>query len=63
MPATSEAQRRAAGVALSIKRGQTPRSYSPEAARMADSMSEKQLRDFARKKKRTKRRSKRSTRR
>jgi len=48
---------------LSIKRGETPRSYSPEAARMAESMSEEKLRHYAgrtkRKKKRTSRRSRR----
>ena len=48
MPAISEMQRRLAGIALSIKRGKTPRSYSEEAAHMADSMTEAQLEDFAR---------------
>ena len=47
MPAASEAQRRLAGIALSIKRGKTPRSYSKEAAAMADSMSEADLEKFA----------------
>ncbi len=47
MPAVSEVQRRLAGIALAIKRGQTPRSYSQEAARMADSMTEAQLEKFA----------------
>ncbi len=63
MPARSERQRRLAGIALAIKRGYTPRSYSPEAARMAESMSEEQLRHYSRgkrKKKRTKRRSSRT---
>ena len=48
MPAVSEAQRRLAGIALSIKQGETPRSYSKEAADMADSMTEAQLEKFAR---------------
>ncbi len=47
MPAISEAQRRLAGIALSIKRGKTPRSYSKEAAKMADSMTEAQLEKYA----------------
>ena len=48
MPAASEAQRRLAGIALSMKRGETPRSYSREAADMADSMTEAQLEKYAR---------------
>ena len=48
MPAVSEPQRKLAGIALSIKRGKTPKSYSKEAARMAGSMTEEQLEDFAR---------------
>lgn len=47
MPAISEGQRRLAGIALAIKRGETPRSYSKEAAKMADTMTEKQLREYA----------------
>jgi len=46
-PATSERQRKLAGIALSMKRGETPESYSPEAYEMARSMSEKELRKFA----------------
>jgi len=46
MPATSEDMRKKFCIALSIKRGETPRSYSPEAAEMADSMTEEQLRDY-----------------
>ncbi len=45
-----EKQRRKMGIALSIKEGETPRSYSREAARIADSMSEKKLKKFASKK-------------
>ena len=63
MPARSERQRKLARVALSIKRGETPRSYSPEATRMAESMSEEKLRHYARGTKRKKRRSSRRSRR
>jgi hypothetical protein len=47
MPAKSEKQRRIMGVALSMKRGETPKSYSKEAAEIASSMSEEDLEDFA----------------
>jgi hypothetical protein len=48
MPAKSKAQQKAAGAALSAKRGETPKSKLKGASRqMADSMSEKQLEDFA----------------
>lgn len=48
MPAKSKAQQKAAGAALSAKRGDTPKSELKGAAReMYDSMSEKQLEDFA----------------
>jgi len=43
MPAESEAQRRLMCIALSIKRGKTDKSYSKEAARLAESMSEEEL--------------------
>lgn len=48
MPANTERQRRAACVALAIKRGETPRSYakSKEILGMVDSMSEQQLKDY-----------------
>ena len=49
MPAESEKQRKLAGIALAIKRGETPRSYSKEAAKMADSMSEEELEKYAHK--------------
>jgi len=49
MPAASERQRKLAGIALAMKRGETPRSYSKEAAKMADSMTEGQLEEYARK--------------
>ena len=48
MPAKSKAQQKAAGAALSAKRGETPRSKLKGASReMAESMSEKQLEEFA----------------
>jgi hypothetical protein len=40
------------GVALSIKRGHTPASYSPEAAKIAGEMPEAELEKFAGKEKR-----------
>lgn len=48
MPAKSERQRKLAGIALSMKRGETPKGYSKEAAKMAK-MTAKQLRDYAKK--------------
>jgi len=48
-PSSSERQRRLAGIALAMKRGETPMDYSPEAAEMARSMSEKSLEEFAKK--------------
>jgi hypothetical protein len=48
MPAKSKAQQRAAGAALSAKRGETPKSKLKGASKeMVNSMSEKQLEDFA----------------
>lgn len=48
MPAKSAAQQKAAGAALSAKRGDTPQSELKGASRqMVDSMTEKQLEDFA----------------
>ena len=48
MPATSQAQQKAAGVALSAKRGDTRKKDLKGASReMYESMSEKQLEDFA----------------
>ena len=46
-PATSVAQQRLFGIALGIKEGRIPKSYSPEAARMAAGMSMRKLREFA----------------
>ncbi|APW72261.1 MULTISPECIES: DUF3008 family protein [Sphingopyxis] len=49
MPARSKAQQKAAGAALSAKRGDTPKSDLKGASReMVDSMSEKQLEELAR---------------
>jgi hypothetical protein len=48
MPARSKAQQKAAGAALSAKRGETTKRELRGASRqMVDSMSEKQLEDFA----------------
>ena len=53
MPAVSEAQQRAAGAALSAKRGETRKSELKGASReMYDSMSEKELEAFAETKRR-----------
>lgn len=46
MPAESERQRRKMCIALQIKLGKTPASYSPEAAKMAKTMTIKELEDF-----------------
>lgn len=50
MPASSEAQRKLCCIALNIKLGKTPKSYSPEAAKMAKEMSVAQLSDFCKSK-------------
>jgi hypothetical protein len=48
MPAKSKAQQRAAGAALSAKRGDTPKSKLKGPSKdMADSMTEKQLEELA----------------
>lgn len=48
MPAKSAAQQKAAGAALSAKRGETPQSKLKGASKsMMESMSEKQLEKFA----------------
>lgn len=48
MPAKSAAQQKAAGAALSAKRGETPKSKLKGASRqMVESMSERQLEEFA----------------
>lgn len=47
MPAVSVKQKRLMGIAYAIKKGKTPKTYSPEAARAAKSMSKKALCHFA----------------
>lgn len=48
MPARSKAQQKAAGAALSAKRGETPKSKLRGASKeMYKSMSEKELEEFA----------------
>ncbi|WP_404477625.1 DUF3008 family protein [Novosphingobium sp. BL-52-GroH] len=48
MPAQSKAQQKAAGAALSAKRGETPKSKLKGASKdMVESMSEKQLENLA----------------
>lgn len=48
MPATSKAQQKAAGAALSAKRGDTPKSKLKGASKqMAKSMTKTQLEEFA----------------
>lgn len=48
MPARSAAQQKAAGAALSAKRGETPKSELRGAAReMEETMTEQELEDFA----------------
>ncbi|MBO3760571.1 DUF3008 family protein [Ciceribacter sp. L1K23] len=48
MPAKSKAQQKAAGAALSAKRGDTPKEKLKGASKsMAESMSEKELEDMA----------------
>jgi hypothetical protein len=46
MPATSKAQRTLFCIALSIKRGETPKSYSKQAAKLAEENSEETLKDY-----------------
>jgi Protein of unknwon function (DUF3008) len=48
MPAISKAQQKAAGAALSAKRGETPKSQLKGASKkMVKTMTEKELRDLA----------------
>lgn len=48
MPAKSKAQQKAAGAALSAKRGETPKKNLKGASKsMADSMTEKELEELA----------------
>ena len=48
MPAETEKQRRLMCLALQMKLGKTPRERSSQAAKLADSMSEQDLRDYCR---------------
>jgi hypothetical protein len=47
MPAKSKAQQKAAGAALSAKRGDTPKSELKGPAKSMSKMSEKKLEEFA----------------
>jgi hypothetical protein len=48
MPATSQQQQKLFGLALSVKRGETPRSeVSDDVLNIVDTMSEKKIKDFA----------------
>lgn len=49
MPSVSENQKTLACIALAIKTGKTKSSYSAEGAKMAETMSEQQLRDMCEK--------------
>ena len=46
MPATTDTQRTLMCIAWEIKKGNTPASYSKQAAKMAEQMSMQQLKDF-----------------
>ncbi len=46
MPSRSKKQRALMCIALGMKEGKTPRSYSKEAARISGDMSERQLTEF-----------------
>ncbi len=46
MPSSSEKQKKLMCIALSMKQGKTPKSYSREAARISEEMSEEQLKEF-----------------
>jgi len=48
VPAVSVKQKRFAGIALAMKKGKVKKSYSPEAAKAAETMTKKELRHFAR---------------
>jgi hypothetical protein len=51
MPAESKKQQQAAGIALAVKRGEQKAKPGSPSAEMAKSMSEKQLKEFAKSKK------------
>ena len=50
MPSKSEEQRRLMCLAYQMKIGKTPRSASAQAAELADSMSEEELREYCKSK-------------
>lgn len=54
MPAKSEKQRRLFGIALAIKRGEARCSDYPEACKIAKSLTESKIREFAMKSKKKK---------
>ena len=56
MPAKSERQRKAMGVALAAKRGKMPKNKLKGPAKKMVKMSEEDLRDFAKKHKKKRRR-------
>lgn len=47
MPAKSKSQQRLFGLARSIQKGETPASESPQAAKIAKSVSVSDVKDFA----------------
>lgn len=47
IPSVSKNQRKFMGIALAIKKGKASKSYSPEAAKAAKTMSKKALEHFA----------------
>ena len=49
MPAKSESQRKLMCLALSIKRGKTDPTVSPEAAKIVNTMTLKQIEDYCKK--------------
>jgi len=49
MPSVSDSQRKLMCIALSMKRRETPKSYSKQAAKLAESMTEEQLKDYCEK--------------
>ena len=46
MPAVSKNQKTLSCIALSMMRGKTPKSYSKQAVKMMESMSEEDLKDM-----------------
>ncbi len=46
MPSVSKKQRSLMCIALAMKQGKTPKSYSKEAAKISEEMSEEQLKEY-----------------